>query len=204
MIQFTNCKIYYFILQNLFTSVNSLTHILFTFPKQINHLENLTEEMRNFYRTQQIELSSVANEDQLEIFEEILSAHSDAFFRSIMKARFDNRNTEHRIITRIINSAKAEFSRQFNEIYHRVDEKRRNFKKGLTSERIRQFDHFEADESLADERCSVCMGNFEIGKMLIRLDCDGRHLFCQVCIEGWFADHNTCPICRHLFCRHSF
>ena len=160
--------------------------------------------MRNFYQTQQIELSSVANEDQLEIFEEFLSAQSNTFFKSIMKARFDNRNTKHRIITMRINSAKAEFSRQFNEIYQRVDEKRQNFKKGLTSERIRQFDHLEADESLVDEQCSICMEDFEVGRKLIRLDCDGRHVFCQVCIEGWFADHNTCPICRHLFCRYAF
>ena len=70
---------------------------------------------------------------------------------------------------------------------------------GLAPERIQQFDHFQADESLVDEQCSICMKDFEVGRNMMRLDCDGRHVFCQVCIEGWFADHNTCPICRHLF-----
>ena len=93
----------------------------------------------------------------------------------------------------------GEFSRQFNEIYHRVDEKRQDLQKGLTPERIRQFDHLEADESLVGERCPVCMEEFKIGRNMIRLDCDGRHLFCQACIEGWFANHRTCLICRHLF-----
>ena len=71
--------------------------------------------------------------------------------------------------------------------------------KGLTPERIQQFDHFQADETKVDEQCSICMEDFEVGRNMMRLDCDGRHVFCQVCIEGWFADHNTCPICRHLF-----
>ena len=70
---------------------------------------------------------------------------------------------------------------------------------GLAPERIQQFDHFQADESLVDDQCSICMEDFEVGRNMMRLDCDGRHVFCQVCIEGWFADHNTCPLCRHLF-----
>ena len=70
---------------------------------------------------------------------------------------------------------------------------------GFTPERIQQFDHFQADESLVDDQCSICMEDFEVGRNSMRLDCDGRHMFCQVCIEGWFADHKTCPICRHIF-----
>ena len=73
--------------------------------------------------------------------------------------------------------------------------------KGLDPERIQQFDHFQADETQVDEQCSICMEDFEIGRNMMRLDCDGRHMFCQVCIEGWFSDHNTCPICRRFFYR---
>ena len=35
----------------------------------------------------------------------------------------------------------------------------------------------------------------------MRLDCDGQHTFCQVCIERWFENHKTCPIGRHAFKR---
>ena len=70
---------------------------------------------------------------------------------------------------------------------------------GLTPERIQQFDHFQADETQVDGQCSICIEDFEVGRRLMRLDCDGHHVFCQVCIEGWFADHKTCPICRHIF-----
>ena len=43
----------------------------------------------------------------------------------------------------------------------------------------------------------ICMEDIEIGRNVMRLDCDGHHTFCQVCIEGWFSKHNTCPICRY-------
>ena len=69
----------------------------------------------------------------------------------------------------------------------------------LTPERIQQFNKFQADESFVGDQCVICMGDVEIGRNMMRLDCDGQHTFCQVCIEGWFADHNTCPICRHRF-----
>ena len=70
---------------------------------------------------------------------------------------------------------------------------------GLTIQRIQQFKQFQADENFVGNQCMICLGEFEIGRNMMRLDCDGQHIFCQLCIEGWFADHNTCPICRHLF-----
>ena len=72
-------------------------------------------------------------------------------------------------------------------------------KQGLTRQRIQQFEQFTADESHVDDQCVICMGDIEAGRNMMRLNCDGQHTFCQVCIEGWFADHNTCPLCRHKF-----
>ena len=71
--------------------------------------------------------------------------------------------------------------------------------RGLSPARIKQFQHFKADESLVGEKCSICMEDFKAGRRLIRLDCEGRHVFHQVCIEGWFAGKTTCPNCRHAF-----
>ena len=65
--------------------------------------------------------------------------------------------------------------------------------------RIQHFSKFSADESIVGDQCVICMGNVEIGRSMMRLNCDGQHTFCQICIEGWFADHNTCPICRQEF-----
>ena len=70
---------------------------------------------------------------------------------------------------------------------------------GLSFQRIQKFNKFQADKSFVGDQCVICMGDIEIGRKMMRLDCDGQHTFCQVCIKGWFAGHNTCPICRHEF-----
>ena len=72
-------------------------------------------------------------------------------------------------------------------------------KQGLTPKRIQQFEQFTADKSFVGEQCVICMEEIEIGRNMMRLNCDGHHTFCQVCIERWFANHKTCPICRHEF-----
>ena len=64
---------------------------------------------------------------------------------------------------------------------------------------IQQFHQFEADESLVGDQCGVCLDDIEVGRRMMRLNCNGQHVFCQDCVEGWFADHNTCPNCRHIF-----
>ena len=78
-------------------------------------------------------------------------------------------------------------------------QQRTDLHQGLSSDVIEKFPRFTADQSHVGDQCSICMENYEIGRNMMRLDCDGKHAFCQVCIEGWFADHNTCPLCRHAF-----
>ena len=78
----------------------------------------------------------------------------------------------------------------------------------------KQFDHFEQLLALKKEqlrkglftaglsvggRCVICQEDIEEGRKVRRLDCDDRHIFCQVCIEGWLRNNKTCPICRHKF-----
>ena len=72
-------------------------------------------------------------------------------------------------------------------------------KSGLTTAKIQRFRLFTADETHVGDQCSICMGDIDVGRRMRRLTCDGQHSFCQECIEGWFAEHNTCPICRHKF-----
>ena len=74
-----------------------------------------------------------------------------------------------------------------------------NQQRGLTSGRIQQFHQFPADESLVGDRCGVCLDDIEVGRRMMRLDCDGQHTFHQECVEGWFDEHKTCPNCRHVF-----
>jgi hypothetical protein len=42
--------------------------------------------------------------------------------------------------------------------------------------------------------CSVCLGEYEAGDLLIRLPCE--HLFHEACIGRWLETDSTCPKCR--------
>ena len=61
---------------------------------------------------------------------------------------------------------------------------------GLTAQRILQFQQYV--------RRNRGLNNM-LQENMMRLDCDGEHTFCQVCIERWFATNKTCPICGHMF-----
>ena len=83
-----------------------------------------------------------------------------------------------------------------NFLDHQENEVQKN---GLTPKRIRRFKIFTADKSHVGDQCSICMEDVDVGRRMRRLTCDGQHYFCQECIEGWFAEHKTCPLCRHKF-----
>ena len=70
---------------------------------------------------------------------------------------------------------------------------------GLTFQTIQKFETFQADKLIVGDQCAICMEEIETGRNMMRLDCDGQHTFCKICIERWFAEHNSCPICRHTF-----
>ena len=92
-----------------------------------------------------------------------------------------------------------EFIQQLEAINEQVATKRQQFKRELTTARFPQFRQFPADESLVGDQCGVCLDDIEVGRRMMRLDCNCQHVFCQDCVEGWFCDHNTCPNCMHIF-----
>lgn len=46
--------------------------------------------------------------------------------------------------------------------------------------------------------CSICLGAFCIGEMLISLPCDKRHSFHATCIRTWLRQQNSCPLCQKI------
>ena len=44
--------------------------------------------------------------------------------------------------------------------------------KGLSPERIHQFHQFLADESLAGDRCGVCLEDLVVGRRMVRFNCN--------------------------------
>ena len=71
--------------------------------------------------------------------------------------------------------------------------------RGLTPRSVRRFHLFTADETHSEDQCGICLEDVDVGRRMRRLTCDGLHCFCKECIEEWFANHNTCPLCRHVF-----
>lgn len=92
------------------------------------------------------------------------------------------------------------------EIFHFVDEEDFEYELdweveedpqvGLSPERIEMFEHFQFN---GGQQCQVCMDDLEIGRSMIRLDCDGKHSMCEKCAYQWFSSHNTCHVCRKVF-----
>ena len=70
--------------------------------------------------------------------------------------------------------------------------------RGLPPARIREFQTFRVTEH-ETRHCRICIEDVEVGTIMMRLDCDGKHEFCKKCIEEWFKESTTCPLCRHQF-----
>ena len=68
---------------------------------------------------------------------------------------------------------------------------------GLTLDRIKKFNIFNADQKTVDEGCAICIDGVEINKLMIILDCN--HVYCSECIRKWFEKKVTCPECRNMY-----
>ena len=93
----------------------------------------------------------------------------------------------------------SEMGNKFDALQQQIAHKEQQLRKRQTLKKTQRFYRFQADEQLAGERCAVCLDDVIVGRSMVRLNCEGRHVFCQPCIEGWFATQNTCPTCRHVF-----
>ena len=48
-----------------------------------------------------------------------------------------------------------------------------------------------------EEVCVICHGNIEDGEEVRRININScNHKFHSVCIDNWFRNHQTCPVCR--------
>ena len=54
------------------------------------------------------------------------------------------------------------------------------------------------EDEVTNLDCSICLGTFCIGEMLISLPCDKRHSFHATCIRTWLRQQNSCPLCQKI------
>jgi hypothetical protein len=65
-----------------------------------------------------------------------------------------------------------------------------------TQEQIQQATTVYTANEPADEVCSICQDQVEVGQQVRRLN-HCNHIFHSHCIDTWFARNMNCPTCRH-------
>ena len=50
------------------------------------------------------------------------------------------------------------------------------------------------DEGLLDEKCVICLENYQTKEKITRLNCN--HTFHYKCLSTWVKTESTCPLCR--------
>ena len=81
--------------------------------------------------------------------------------------------------------------------FHNVtNENEQENSQGLAAEDLAQLQSqaFQADNSVANQPCVICLENIEVGARVIKLNCN--HTFHSSCVAQWFGVNTTCPICR--------
>jgi hypothetical protein len=53
---------------------------------------------------------------------------------------------------------------------------------------------YNEDSEYTNQRCSVCLENFEHNQIIRKLNCN--HIFHYTCVDKWFETKHKCPLCR--------
>ena len=117
----------------------------------------------------------------------------------------ENKNRLRKIIVESSENIKrlqSSFNQKFTGVHQQASEIYDNLlrrlqsvdqQQGLSPRSIQRFHVFTAG---SNQQCAICLEDICVGR---RVNCDGQHTFCQVCCETWFANNNTCPLCRQAF-----
>ena len=65
-------------------------------------------------------------------------------------------------------------------------------REGLTKKQIKKLKTFVVEKETGE--CSICIDEYQKNQSLCKLNCN--HVFHTKCLKKWFAEHNSCPICR--------
>lgn len=56
--------------------------------------------------------------------------------------------------------------------------------------------NYRSSESNGQQMCPICRVNFEENDIIRKINHCG-HMYHINCIDNWFQEHTTCPVCRH-------
>ena len=57
---------------------------------------------------------------------------------------------------------------------------------------------FDTNIFKSTDECAICLEKFDEESEVTPLPCDIRHYFHNKCIEDWFKNNNTCPLCKKV------
>ena len=166
--------------------------------KQTEFLTKLNVLIQRYYQKLENKIQSATEIYHLDIIEINYQSKTTFLRRKFSETQQKLQNENSKIIKDKLETLSRDLGKYIYETVQKIENKRQNLLyKGLSKERIQHFHHFIADESYAGDQCTICIQDVEVGRKMMRLDC--KHEFCKECIEGWFAEHKTCPNCRNLF-----
>ena len=68
-------------------------------------------------------------------------------------------------------------------------------KRGVSERRLRGFPIKAVDRrAVGREKCHVCQMEYASSDLVMQLPC--QHCYHPDCINGWFKQNRTCPVCR--------
>ena len=158
----------------------------------------MQKDLVDHYEADKLHLRQLEDVDEINVFGNHAIQKFNKFYIFLFHIEFYNLNRDDCFINKI-REIKRDVERQDDGLVDLIEVAKNELYKDLSPERIQKFYQFEADESHVGSQCQVCLEEAEVGRLMKQLDCGGRHSFCSVCIDQWFANHKTCPICRHIF-----
>ena len=117
------------------------------------------------------------------------------------KEETEKRMEKHEEEDRKIRQIEESFYQLCSDIYEQTSQlfEMDDQQHGLSPKSIQRFHLFTANDEFVGQQCAICLQDINVGRRMRRLTCDGNHAFCPGCCETWFANNNTCPLCRHAF-----
>ena len=177
-----------------------------------NKMDNKIDLLARLYDKNKVELDKC--NERLKSLPRQYNEAIDEIFEELMRKMKENKKTCEKVVEELekikriqliwhqnIVEVNQQVRQMLDNLLQQLQQQLQNVEQqqGLSPRSIQRFHLFTADETLVGQKCAICLEDITVSRRLRRLTCDGQHAFCQGCCETWFANNNTCPLCRHAF-----
>ena len=71
--------------------------------------------------------------------------------------------------------------------------------KSMIDPQSEDFSKIISKRSSLQQTCSICLCDIIDNEIISTLPCSERHCFHTLCLQDWFSNNTSCPICRTNF-----